>query len=127
FSNFIEHPILLAGGDPEKGEERVNAQKAIWLRNKSEVTEEEYAEFYRQISGDTEAPAKTVHYSVEGQQDFRVLLFIPAHKPLAYEWEEPKPGLKLYAQRVLIMDPCEDLLPTYMRFVKGVLDSADVP
>ena len=88
---------------------------------------EEYDEFYKQISHDTEPPAEVIHYAAEGKTEFKVLAFIPAHKPLACDWQEPRTGLKLYVQRVLIMDRCEQLLPFYLRFVQGVVDSADLP
>ena len=114
------------GDKKETVEETLNAQKAIWLRNKTEVKPEEYDAFYKQIAHDTEKPARVIHYAAEGKTEFKVLVFIPAHKPFAFDWEEPK-GLKLYVQRVLIMDPCEELLPPYLRFVKGVVDSADLP
>jgi len=132
FSDFIEHPVVMdveeeVEGKKETKEETLNRRKAIWLRNKSEVKPEEYEEFYKQISHDTEAPAATVHYSAEGKTEFKVLMFIPAKKPMSMDWEEPTTGLKLYVQRVLIMDRCEQLLPFYLRFVKGVVDSADLP
>lgn len=133
FSDFIEHPVVM---DVEKEdenknktivEETLNSRKAIWLRNKSEVTPEEYNEFYKQIALDDRPPARVVHYTAEGNNEFRVLLFIPAHRPFEFNWEEPKAGLRLYIQRVLIMDRCEELLPPYLRFVKGVVDSTDLP
>ncbi|HEV3146359.1 MAG TPA: molecular chaperone HtpG [Gemmataceae bacterium] len=133
FSDFIEHPIVM---DVEKEddnknktvtEETLNSRKAIWLRNKSEVTSEEYAEFYKLISHDEEPPAKVIHYTAEGAREFRVLMFIPAHKPLELEWGEPKSGLRLYVQRVLIMERCEQVLPMYLRFVRGVVDASDLP
>jgi molecular chaperone HtpG len=132
FSDFIEHPVVM---DVEKEEERkkkvseetLNSRKAIWLRGKTEVTEEEYAEFYKTISGDQDKPAKVIHYVAEGANEFRVLLFIPAHRPFMFDWGEVKVGPRLYIQRVLIMDHCEDLLPPYLRFVSGVVDSSDLP
>jgi len=133
FSDFIEHPVELLTEEEDENktkvpkQETLNSQKAIWLRSKNEVKPEEYTEFYKSISGDDREPARVIHYTAEGSQEFKVLMFIPAHKPFAFHWEEPKPGLKLYIQRVLIMDPCETLLPPYMRFVKGVLDSSDLP
>jgi molecular chaperone HtpG len=133
FSDFIEHPVVMdveregEGGAKTVEEETVNSRKAIWLRNKSENTAEEYDTFYKQISGDFEPPAKVVHYGAEGTQEFKVLLFIPAHRPFEMQWGEYKWGLRLYVQRVLIMDHCEALLPAYLRFVKGVVDSSDLP
>jgi molecular chaperone HtpG len=132
FSDFIEHPVVMdveeeKDGKKETTEETLNRRKAIWLRNKSEVKPDEYEEFYKQISHDHEAPAATIHYAAEGKTEFKVLCFIPAHKPMSFDWGEPVTGLKLYVQRVLIMDRCEQLLPFYLRFVKGVVDSADLP
>lgn len=132
FSDFIEHPVMMPletekDGKTEVTEEVVNRRVAIWLRQKSEVKPEEYNEFYKQISHDSEPPAKVIHYTAEGKHEFRVLAFIPAHKPLAWDYQEPVTGLRLYVQRVLIMDRCEEVLPFYLRFVKGVVDSSDLP
>lgn len=132
FSDFIEHPVVMdveteKDGTKTTTEETLNRRKAIWLRNKSEVKADEYEEFYKQISHDHAAPAATIHYAAEGKTEFKVLAFIPAQKPFSFDWEEPTAGLKLYVQRVLIMERCEQLLPFYLRFVKGVVDSADLP
>lgn len=131
YSEFIEYPVVMdverkEGDKTETVEETLNAQTALWLRNKSDITPEEYAAFYQQISNDTEKPARVIHYTAEGKTEFKVLAFIPAHKPFSLTWEEPK-GLKLYIQRVLIMDSCDELLPPYLRFVRGIVDSADLP
>jgi len=107
-------------------EETLNSRKAIWLLNRNEVKPEEYDSFYESISGDYEKPAKVLHYLAEGNQEFRVLMFVPAKKPFNYDWEEPK-GVRLYIQRVLIMEACDGLLPQYLRFVRGVVDSSDLP
>ncbi|HUR53533.1 MAG TPA: molecular chaperone HtpG [Gemmataceae bacterium] len=143
FSDFIEHSVVMDiekttdAGEGEEGEkkepkkeiveETLNTRKAIWLRSKSEVKPDEYLEFYKQITHDADAPAATIHYAAEGKTEFKVLCFIPAHKPMSFDWEEPTAGLKLYVQRVLIMDRCEQLLPFYLRFVKGVVESSDLP
>ncbi len=132
FSNFIEHPVVMdvereKDGAKEKAEEVLNDRAAIWLRPKKEVKPEEYAEFYKQLAGDEEAPARVIHYGVEGAQEYKVLLFVPSHRPFELEWGEQKAGPRLYAQRVLIMERCEALLPPYLRFVKGVVDSSDLP
>jgi len=131
YSDFIEHQVVMdvehkEGDKTVTVEETINAQTALWLRNRSEVKPEEYDAFYQQISNDTETPARVIHYTAEGKTEFKVLAFIPAHKPFSFAYEEPK-GLKLYIQRVLIMDSCEGLLPPYLRFVRGVVDSADLP
>ena len=132
FSDFLEFPVVMdvekeTDGKKETTEETLNSRKAIWLRNKSEVKREEYDEFYKSISHDTEPPAAVIHYAAEGKTEFKVLAFIPAKKPFAYDWQEPVSGLKLYVQRVLIMDRCEQVLPFYLRFVQGVVDSSDLP
>ena len=133
FSDFLEHPVVMdiEREDESKNktivEETLNARKALWLRNRAEVTQEEYNEFYKQISNDPEPPARVIHYTAEGANEFRVLLFIPAHRPLEFQWGEVKVGPRLYIQRVQIMDHCEELLYPYLRFVKGVVDSSDLP
>ena len=137
FSDFLEHPVVMDVEKEVKGEgeeakkeiteETLNSRKAIWLRNKSEVKAEEYDEFYKSLAHDTDGPADVIHYAAEGKTEFRVLAFVPAHKPFGFDYEEPVAGLRLYVQRVLIMDRCEQVLPTYLRFVKGVVDSADLP
>jgi molecular chaperone HtpG len=132
FSDFIEHPVVMdvergEGQDRKVVEETLNARKALWLRSRSENTPEEYAEFYKQTTGDTEAPARVIQYTAEGAQEFRVLAFVPAHRPLDLQWGDYRAGLRLYVQRVLIMDRCEELLPPYLRFVRGVVDSSDLP
>jgi molecular chaperone HtpG len=133
YSDFVAHPILMdvEKEDDQKNrtkvEETLNSRKAIWLRPKSEVTQEEYDEFYKHISHESEAPAKTIHYSAEGAVEFKALLYIPAHKPFDLMWGDSHKGLQLFIQRVFIMDDCEALLPLYLRFVKGVVDSPDLP
>lgn len=133
FSDFIEHPVVMdvEREDENKqkttSEEILNSRKAIWLRNKSEVKPVEYSEFYRQLTHDDHEPAKVIHYTAEGANEFKVLMFIPPHKPMEMEWGEPRTGLRLYIQRVLIMERCEQVLPMYLRFVRGVVDAADLP
>ena len=135
FSDFLEHPVVLitAEKDDEKGseeekEEQINSQKAIWLRPKSQITDEEYGEFYKHISHDTNNPAETIHYNAEGAIEFKALLFIPEHKPFDMMWNnDPKAHLSLYVQRVFISSDFDNLLPGYLRFVKGVVDSSDLP
>ncbi len=132
FSDFLEHPVVMdveeeKDGKKETHEEVLNSRKAIWLRNKNEVKQEEFDEFYKSMTHDTEAPAAVMHYKAEGKTEFRVLAFIPAKKPFSFDWEEQETGLRLYVQRVLIMDRCEEVLPFYLRFVRGLVDSADLP
>jgi molecular chaperone HtpG len=129
YSDFVEHPIALVTTkeDGTESEEVLNARKAIWLRAKTEVTAEEYNEFYKHLAHDTQDPLQTIHYRAEGQLEFKALLFLPAHKPLDMMWGESGKGLHLYIQRVFILDDVETLLPRYLRFVRGVVDSPDLP
>jgi molecular chaperone HtpG len=120
--------IIEGGGDIEKTvEETLNSMKAIWARPKSEISEEEYDEFYKHISHDFEKPLKTIHYAAEGVSEFKALLFIPGHKPFDLFLREHKRAVHLYVKRVFISDNCEALLPDYLRFMKGVVDSSDLP
>ncbi|MEE9604675.1 MAG: molecular chaperone HtpG [Candidatus Scalindua sp.] len=139
YSDFIEHPVVM---DVErereskldktkkvklKEEETLNSGKAIWLKNKSDITETEYNEFYKHISHDFSDPAKVVHYKVEGVSEFTSLLYIPSIRPMDIFYKEYKIGLTLYVKRVKIMDHCEELIPPYLRFVRGMVDSSDLP
>jgi molecular chaperone HtpG len=133
FSDFIEHPVVMdvekKEGDQETTtEETLNARRAIWLRAPSEVKPEEYKEFYAQLGGGVDEPARVIHYVAEGVNEFRVLLFVPSKKPFELQWGgDYKVGPRLYVQRVLIMENCEKLLPPYLRFVRGVVDSTSLP
>ena len=132
YSDFIEHPVVMdveVERDKEKVVEQqtLNSRRAIWLKNKSEVKPEEYDEFYQQISRDMEKPAKVIHMAAEGAMEFKALMFIPSKRAMDFFWREPKSGLQLYVRRVLINHECEELLPSYLRFVKGVVDSSDLP
>jgi molecular chaperone HtpG len=133
YSDFIDHPVVMdvekeKDGNKTTEEDTLNSRKAIWLRPKSEIKQEEYDAFYKQVARDFEPPLKTIHVAAEGAMEFKALMFIPAHRPM--DWmmgAQPKAGLDLYVKRVLIQHQCEELLPTYMRFVKGVVDSSDLP
>jgi molecular chaperone HtpG len=107
--------------------ETVNKASAIWTRPKKDITQEQYDEFYKQISHDFEAPLANTHNRVEGSTEYTQLLYLPGKAPMDLWNREKKGGLKLYVKRVFIMDDAEALLPTYLRFVKGVVDSADLP
>ncbi|MBY0526864.1 MAG: molecular chaperone HtpG [Gemmataceae bacterium] len=134
YSDFVEHPIVIDVDKEDESknkttvEETLNSRKAIWLRPKAEVTKEEHAEFYKHLSHDSDEPARIIHFSVEGAVEFKALLYLPAHKPFEMLFGgDTRKGLQLYIQRVFIMDDCEALLPLYLRFVKGVVDSPDLP
>jgi len=135
YSDFVEHPIVIdVEKEDEKNkkkkkieEETLNSRKAIWIRSKSDIKPEEYKEFYQNVSKNFDDPLETIHYSAEGTLEFKALLFFPSKKPFDLFTPDNKIGLKLYIQRVFIMDNCEALLPEYLRFVKGVVDSSDLP
>ena len=107
--------------------ETINSASALWTRPKKDITDEQYTEFYKHISHDFAAPLAWAHNRVEGSTEYTQLLFIPAQAPQDLYYRDSKTGLKLYVKRVFIMDSAEHLLPNYLRFVKGVIDSADLP
>ena len=146
YSDFVEYPVVMDiirdetpmddEGKPKEGaekqttvtEETLNSMKAIWMRPKSEVKKEEYNEFYKHVSHDYTDPLKTIHYSAEGKIEFRALLYLPAKAPFdMFQQEGTKHGIHLYVKRIFIMDNCEALLPRYLRFAKGVVESNDLP
>ena len=139
YSDYIEHPVVMdierEKEDPQDKskkikvteEEKMNAGKAIWLKDPSEVTAEEYNDFYKHISHDFGDPAKVIHYRTEGTSEFTALLYLPSKAPYGILYKDYKIGPTLYVKRVQIMDHCEQLIPEYLRFVKGVVDSSDLP
>jgi molecular chaperone HtpG len=123
YSDHIVHPIRLAGG----GEPRqINSGSAIWMRGKSEVTAEQHKEFFDSLAHTAGPPALTIHYRAEGRQEYNVLLYVPGEKPFDLYDPERKGKQRLYVRRVFIADDAQ-LLPPYLRFVRGVIDSADMP
>jgi len=136
YSDHISLPVLMPKQqwDEEKKAqvttdewEPVNKAAALWTRPKSEITDAQYQEFYKQISYDQDAPLAYTHNRVEGRSEYTQLLFVPAKAPFDLWNRDKRGGVKLYVKRVFIMDDAESLLPTYLRFVKGVIDSADLP
>ena len=136
YSDHISLPILMnkEEWDEEKKEtvqkdelETVNQASALWTRSKSEVTPEQYEEFYKHVSHDFGAPLAYTHNRVEGRSEYTQLLYIPARAPFDLWDRNKRGGIKLYVKRVFIMDDAEQLMPVYLRFVKGVIDSADLP
>lgn len=125
YSDHINYPIVLDLG--EAGEETVNTASALWMRNKAEVTEEQYKEFYHHISRNFDDPWMTLHFKAEGSIEYNALLYIPSTQPYDLFQPDQKKGLKLYVNRVFISDKVEELMPSYLRFVQGVVDSSDLP
>ena len=145
YSDFVPYPIYLPQPPPAKvkeeqkteddkeaekpedtGPEQVNEGKALWTKSKDDISEEQYTEFYRSACKQWDEPASRLHFQVEGTLCFTGLLFIPSSKPFDL-FDRNKRGLNLYVRRVFIMDDCEELLPEYLRFVRGVIDSDDLP
>ncbi len=136
YSDHISLPILMKKEEwiAEKAEtvlkdewETVNKAAALWTRAKSDITDAQYQEFYKQISFDSDAPLAYTHNRVEGRSEYTQLLYIPAKAPFDLWNRDKRSGVKLYVKRVFIMDDAEALMPVYLRFVKGVIDSADLP
>lgn len=140
-SDFINYPIIAKkerespagkeGKDAPKEivveDSTLNSMKPIWKRSPSEVSQEDYAEFYKHVSHDWTEPLKTIHFKAEGTFEYDALLYIPAKAPYDLFYVGFEPGLRLYAKRVMIMEKCEDLLPHYLRFIRGIVDAADLP
>ena len=120
YSNFVDFPVYV-------GEEKVNTVTALWQKRKDDLKEEELNEFYKYLSNDFQAPLGYLHVALEGSVNFKSLLFIPETAPVALFSEKDYKGLHLYVNRVLIQDDCKDLLPEYLRFIKGVVDTEDLP
>ena len=145
YSDYIEYPVTMDVSHSEKPkddegkliedaeavvtieEQILNSQKALWTRSKSDIKEDEYKEFYKHISGDYNAPLETIHFKVEGGFEFSSIIFIPEKAPFDLFMQQDKKGVHLYVKRVFIMDDCKALVPDYLRFVKGLVDSADLP
>ncbi|MBK6638915.1 MAG: molecular chaperone HtpG [Rhodocyclaceae bacterium] len=136
YSDHIMQPIVMKGEkwDEEKKaqvetdeDETVNQASALWSRPKSEISDEQYKEFYKHVGHDYEEPLTWTHARVEGKSEYTQLLYVPAHAPFDMWDRNAKHGIKLYVRRVFIMDDAEQLMPTYLRFIRGVVDSADLP
>jgi molecular chaperone HtpG len=136
YSDFVSYPIKMKMTKEQPSQdgkmetviedEILNSQKAIWLKQPSEITQKEYHDFYRHLSHDWSEPLKTIHYKAEGTFEFTSILYIPSQKPFNYDYRDRKIGLNLYVKRVFIKGSCEELLPPYLRFVQGMVDSDDL-
>jgi molecular chaperone HtpG len=139
YSDYIEYPVVMDVEREKENpldktkkikvteEETLNARKALWLRDQAEISTEEYNEFYKHISHDFGDPSKVIHYRAEGTSEFTALLYIPAKAPYGIQYRDFKIGPTLYVKRVQIMDHCEQLIPVWLRFITGVVDSSDLP
>jgi len=131
YSDHIVVPILMKAEEKDEQEqdkeERVNSAAALWTRPRSEISQEEYNEFYKHVAHDFEDPLAYVHSRMEGTQEYILLLYIPARAPFDLWNREQRHGVKLYVRRVFIMDDAEQLMPGYLRFVRGIVDSNDLP
>jgi len=134
YSDHITLPIVMKASEWKDGEqvptdedETVNKASALWARSKSDITEEEYQEFYKHVSHDFENPLAWSHNRVEGNQEYISLLYVPSKAPFDLYDRERSQGIKLYVKRVFILEDAEKLMPQYLRFVRGVIDSADLP
>jgi len=134
YSDHIVLPIVMKKSEWKDGEEvptdedeTVNKASALWARNKNDISEDEYKEFYKHVSHDFQEPLSWSHNRVEGKQEYISLLYVPSRAPFDLYDREQRHGIKLYVRRVFIMDDAEQLMPQYLRFVRGIIDSADLP
>jgi molecular chaperone HtpG len=132
YSDYVSHPILLpkeAAGEDTDGDgfEQVNEGSALWQRSASELSDEQYAEFYKHLCHDWTPPLARTHFKIEGKQLFTGLLFLPSKPPADLFQREHRRGVRLFVNRVFIMDDCEELVPVWLRFMRGVVDSDDLP
>ena len=124
YSDYVSHPIRLRDGEKL---ETINRASALWQRPKSEITDEQYEEFYQHLTHDFGKPLARTHFRVEGTQEFVGLLYLPRTPPFDLHMEAKRRGVRLFVKRVFVMDDCEELLPDWLRFVRGVIDSDDLP
>ncbi len=127
YSDHIAIPIVMEVEDKKQEHETVNKASALWARPRKEIKPEEYEEYYKHVAHDFEPPLAYVHSQVEGKQEYILLLYIPKHAPFDMWDRDRRHGIKLYVRRVFIMDDAEQLIPNYLRFVRGVIDSNDLP
>jgi len=126
YSNYIPFPIYLKDLDDKEKEEKINEGSPLWLKDKKDIKDEDYKQFYNNISFNFDEPLKTIHYNAEGVISYKALLFLPTNQPMDLFNAERKNKIKLYVQKVFITDECEDIIPNWLRFIPGVVDSQDI-
>ena len=127
YSNYIPFPILLDDLDNTKEkEEKINEGDPLWLKDKKDIKEEDYKQFYNNISFNFDEPIKTIHYNAEGVINYKALLYLPTNQPMDLFNSEKKNKIKLYVQKVFITDECDEIMPNWLRFIPGVVDSQDI-
>ena len=137
YSNHISYPIVIKYTEPlmkdgkqegfEEKEDKINDTTAIWIKNKNEITDEEYNEFYKNLTFDYENPLMHIHTKAEGSIEYTNLFYVPSKAPYDLYYPNPKPGVKLFINRIFITDSADSLLPNYLRFIKGIIDCQDLP
>ena len=126
YSNYIPFPIYLKDLDDKEKEEKINEGSPLWLKDKKDIKEEDYKQFYNNISFNFDDPLKTIHYNAEGVISYKALLYFPTNQPMDLFNADRKNKIKLYVQKVFITDDCEDIIPNWLRFIPGVVDSQDI-
>jgi len=126
YSNYIPFPIYLKDLDDKEKEEKINEGSPLWLKDKKDIKDEDYKQFYNNVSFNFDEPLKTIHYNAEGVISYKALLFLPTNQPMDLFNAERKNKIKLYVQKVFITDECEDIIPNWLRFIPGVVDSQDI-
>ncbi len=127
YSDHIAVPVVLESKKEDEADETLNAASALWTRPKNEITEEQYKEFYHHVGHTFDEPWLRLHFKAEGVMEYTGLLFIPSQKPFDLFHPDRKPGVRLYVKRVFITDDCSELLPPYLRFLRGIVDTEDLP
>jgi len=126
YSNYIPFPILLKNLDDKEKEEKINEGNPLWLKDKKNIKDEDYKQFYNNISFNFDEPLKTIHYNAEGVINYKALLFLPTNQPMDLFQQDRKNKIKLYVQKIFITDDCEDIIPNWLRFIPGIVDSQDI-
>ena len=126
YSNYIPFPILLKNLDDKEKEEKINEGNPLWLKDKKNIKDEDYKQFYNNISFNFDEPLKTIHYNAEGVINYKALLYVPTNQPMDLFQQDRKNKIKLYVQKIFITDDCEDIIPNWLRFIPGIVDSQDI-